>query len=207
MLWVKLYKEFILRDVGIASARNERVLQIGMLSINQKLLFERQPKGFQSHLYILAGPTGFYREVNESTVQSPSFTEPLWRSIGLELSDVTTVCQQDGSGVLENVTFLDADANADASLCLPGFGGFGNFIFANPLYISLGIGEEVQIPDDLIGRRLSFVLVTGTCQNPMIRSEPVIITGKISRKSDVVHQNYCDLILGVLRRREFLQYT
>jgi len=121
-------------------------------------------------------PTGFYREVNESTVQSPSFTEPLWRSIGLELSDVTTVCQQDGSGVLENVTFLDADANADASLCLPGFGGFGNFIFANPLYISLGIGEEVQIPDDLIGRRLSFVLVTGTCQNPMIRSEPIIIT-------------------------------
>ena len=181
--------------------------RLGCSQLTRSFFLRDNPKAFSLICTFYAGPTGFYREVNESTVQSPSFTEPLWRSIGLELSDVTTVCQQDGSGVLENVTFLDADANADASLCLPGFGGFGNFIFANPLYISLGIGEEVQIPDDLIGRRLSFVLVTGTCQNPMFRSEPVIITGKISRKSDFVHQNYCDLILGVLRRREFLQYT
>lgn len=130
--------------------------------------------------------------MNESSVQSPSFTEPLWRSIGLELEDVTTICQQDGSGVLENVTFLVADAadtNTNASSCLP---GFGNLIFPNPLYISIGIRERVQIPDDLIGRRLSVVLVTGTCQDPMIHSEPVVITGKMCALKLV----YCDLILG-----------
>ena len=116
--------------------------RLGCSQLTRSFFLRDNPKAFSLICTFYAGPTGFYREVNESTVQSPSFTEPLWRSIGLELSDVTTVCQQDGSGVLENVTFLDADANADASLCLPGFGGFGNFIFANPLYISLGIGEE-----------------------------------------------------------------
>lgn len=178
--------------------------RLGCSQLMSSFYLKGTPKAFSLICTFYAGPTGFYREVNESTVQSSSFTAPLWRSIGLELSDVTRVCQQVGSGVLENVTFLVADAYTDTSSCLQ---GLGNFIFPDPLFISLGIREEVQIPDDLIGKRLSVVLANKTCQNPTILSEPIIITGKISKKSDVVHQNYCDLILGVLRRREFLQYT
>lgn len=168
--------------------------RLGCSQLTRSFYLKGTPKTFSLICAFHAGPTGFYREVNESTVQSSSFTAPLWRSIGLELSDVTRVCQQVGSGVLENVTFLVADAYTDTSSCLQGLGN--NFIFPDPLFISLGIRERVPIPDDLIGKRLSIVLANRTCQNPTIRSEPIIITGKISRKLNVVHQNYCDLILG-----------
>lgn len=106
-----------------------------------------------------------------SIVQGSSFTEPLWRTIGLVLGDVAnvSVCQQDGNNILEKVHFLSVNATpVDASTCLPGDG-----IFPNPLYISLRIGEEVST-----GETLSIVLVTGSCQNPGILSDPVMITGK-----------------------------
>lgn len=187
LIILRIYTE----GCGTSPARDKRVYRLGCSQLTRSFYLKGTSKTFGLICTFYAGPTGFYREVNESTVQSSSFTEPLWRAIGLDLSSVSTVCQQVGSGTLENVPFLDADANTNESSCLPGLGN--NFIFPDPLFISLGIRERVQVPDDLIGRRLSVILVTGTCQNPVIRSEPVIITGKISRESDVVHQNLCTM--------------
>ena len=112
--------------------------------------------------------------MNETIVQDSSFTEPLWRTFGLAVGGVT-VCLQNGSSLLEGVPFLATDfPPVDASTCLPGGG-----IFPNPLYISLGITEAVPI--DLIGETLPIVLVNGSCQDPDIRSDPVMVRGKVGR--------------------------
>ena len=110
--------------------------------------------------------------MNESIVQG---SEPLWLAIGFTLGGVT-VCIQNGSSNLERFPFLTPDfPRVNHSTCLPG-GGTSE----NPLYISLGINGDV--PNNLIGETLPIVIVTGNCQVPGIRSDPVMITGKVARE-------------------------
>ena len=112
--------------------------------------------------------------MNESIVQGSSFTEPLWLAIGFALGGVT-VCIQNRSGTLESFPFLTSDSlSVNSSTCLPGGGTL------NPLYISLRINGDV--PNNVIGETLPIVIVTGNCQVPGIRSDPVMITGKVARE-------------------------
>lgn len=106
----------------------------------------------------------------------PFVTKPLWCAVGLGLGD-SVVCQLDGNDTLKSVPYLDI---SDApSTCLPGDGTFQNLShsFHTPFCVSLGISGEV--PSDCIGDTIAVVLVTGSCQKPILRSEPVQIRGKV----------------------------
>ena len=118
-----------------------------------------------------AVPRGFYRDVLEMELRTPS-SEPLWRTFGISVLD-SKVCRRVGNNGLEEVSFLSLDPQLiDPTTCLHPETNPN----PNPSLISLLITGNV--PRELIGETLSIFLVTGSCQMPGIQSEPIAIRGK-----------------------------
>ena len=118
-----------------------------------------------------AVPRGFYRDVLETELRTPS-SEPLWRTFGISVLD-SKVCRRVGNNELEEVSFLSLDPQLiDPTTCLHPETNPN----PNPSLISLLITGNV--PRELIGETSSIFLVTGSCQMPDIQSEPVAIRGK-----------------------------
>ena len=118
-----------------------------------------------------AVPRGFYRDVLETELRTPS-SESLWRAFGISVLD-SKVCRRVGNNGVEEVSFLSLDPRLiDPPTCLRPETNPN----PSPSLISLLITRNV--PRELIGETLSIFLVTGSCQMPDIQSEPIAIRGK-----------------------------